>query len=1385
MNKKQTSKILAGALTVGMLFSQGQAFNVFAESPLDVIGQEVPQYNANTNINTENILNSLTPEQRDALKNSQSGARGLQLSQDVNLDSEEVVSVIVEFKNKPQKVAVLEAAVKGKVLSADMAKSNADADHATFKKDLDSKAKGTYKVNREYKSAFNGVALQVPANNLKELVKSTAVKAIYSNETVKLEEPVEANFESTGQGMAAERSYLNVDKLHKEGFTGKGVKVAVLDTGIDYNHPDLKDVFKGGYDFIDNDNDPMETTYDDWIKAGKPNPANNGSDYVTEHGTHVSGTIAGQGTANSETATTGVAPDVDLYVYRVLGPQGGTAESVIGGIDKAVEQGMDVINLSLGSAINHPLYATSIAIDNAVLSGVTAVIAAGNNGDKMYTLGSPGSSALALTVGASDVPTVIPTIKGHNDNLNLDMRLLGKGYSDELSTLIGKTFTIVNVPGVGQASDYNNLNVTGKVVLVQRGTNGINEKISIAKQKGAAAAIVYNNVDGLLPFFFGDGVDFIPGFGMTMADGVALKQQIASGKTTFTFSDLSQITTQGDGLANFSSRGPSYINYDIKPEVVAPGVGVLSTVPGFIHSKTNPVDYTHAYDRMSGTSMATPFTAGLAALVLQAKPDVQPEDVKTILMNTADPLKGDYSVFEQGAGRVNPYEAVHSTMEIKVKDETQTGINGQLVDVKETTGALSFGKELFTGSDVKNSRTLKFENNGTKAKTFDVSVSFQTNLRGSKDAEKNGVTVTTDKIVRVPANSNISRKVDLSIPASAEKGIYEGYVVYTNQENPSETYRLPFGAKYVEEGFANVRHFQRSHTSDRNNMLNPLFYPNFFTYFTLKSHIDWIDIILTDANGKGLGLATAFDGFGREEGKEYLISSFGGYYKPFINEEETLINNNAVLAPEGHYKLKLIAYGTDGATYIDSQDIFVDNTMPDKFDLKVEGEKEGNPFVEYKDGQQTLGLTASIHDKNIDAMRAAGIDAKEANQGLNVIKYSDNSPLNAINGQLTLDENGNVNNAVAMKPSLPVSKIWFIGGDQAGNSYGKKQYFFVKDTTPYVFGSVNTKTRLNQVTAHIGDEMTVTLNANNVDKVKQAAYSFVTSSIDTKIVDIKLNPAAQALGGKLTTTTTLLGTTNVKSDVNVTFADGVSGDVPMVDVTVKIADIKDVSDAGFRTITSTFTNVNNVVTKPFSYITPIAILSNFTSVKGYVQTQGLFKEDGSWDYSKDYTKVGAKVTIQDNQGNTYPAIIDKLGQIYATGLPVTHEQMTVVRDIPGHFTMYDKFNGENNHAYRTMDGIDYGMLKTLGTETFAIAAAGDVNKDNVIDINDALAIQSAWGTNNRNADINFDGTVNAKDFVFVEKNFGIQNPTVTNAPKAVSKYKSKSVEDIKEELKIQ
>jgi subtilisin family serine protease len=354
--------------------------------------------------------------------------------------------------------------------------------------------------------------MTLPGTDVEKLLESGLVSRIFEDKVVKIDpigsEGSNTNSLTAGNGQLKSNSASinqqsvsvqststntlkensiplpGIEDLHNEGVTGDGIKVGVLDTGIDYNHPDLKNVYKGyrktdgedpttidqttvkGWDFVENDADPMETTYEDWVNSGEPNYGDHA--YYTSHGTHVSGTIAAQEENTVDNPALGVAPDVDLNGYRVLGPYGqGYSSSIIGGIDKAVQNGMDVINLSLGVALNDPLIAESVEINNATLAGVTCVISAGNAGPGEKTLGSPGTAALGITVGASDFPMAIPTVSATVGSETFDnMLLLGKDFKDNLETLTNKSYPIVFV-GLGGENDYQGVNgqpidLTGK-----------------------------------------------------------------------------------------------------------------------------------------------------------------------------------------------------------------------------------------------------------------------------------------------------------------------------------------------------------------------------------------------------------------------------------------------------------------------------------------------------------------------------------------------------------------------------------------------------------------------------------------------------------------------------------------------------------------------------------------------------------------------------------------------------------------------------------------------------------------------------------------------------------------------------------------------------------
>ncbi|WP_257143939.1 S8 family serine peptidase [Bacillus sp. AFS002410] len=961
--------------------------------------------------NVDDILANLSSEQRAALNQlSTNEETGLQISSETDLNSSDQTSVIVEFSNKPSKVAQIEASVEGQTLTDSEANKLVDQDHETFSNDVkniltgDHNKKIDYKINRSYKHAFNGVSMSLPANQIKNLLKSKAVKTVWSNEKFSIDPPAKDSDQlRTDEAKVANYTpYDGLDRLHAEGFTGKGIKVGILDTGMDYNHPDLKDAYKGGYDFVNNDNDPMETTYTDWVKAGKPG-SQNGADYYTEHGTHVAGIIGGRGVANSEFKTVGAAPEADLYAYRVLGPGGGgTSEAIIAGIDRAVQDGMNVINMSLGATLNDPLYATSIAVNNAVLSGVTTVVAAGNSGDKMFTLGSPGAAALALTVGASSIALDVYQYAGTQNGKNYTVRQLARSYKDDLTQLKGKTFPLVDV-GLGNTWEFSGKDVKGKIAFIKRGSIALIDKIKNAKVNGAAGVIMYNDeankAEGPIQAFLGESADAIPSFSLSNDEGLAIQSALKSGISDFTFGDFSKVQTASDELATFSSRGPSRVNYDIKPEVTAPGVSILSTVPFYVNDQTvdgtHTEDYKYAYSRLSGTSMATPYVAGVSALLLQSNKDLKPEDVKSILMNTADPLSKDYSVFEVGSGRVDAYEAIHSNVELEVNDKTPTIINGKQKSIKELTGAMSFGSYGFNGEDISDSKTVTLKNRSEKAKTFNVNVKFRTGLRGSKDEAVNGVTLEGPTSVKLNGISQKSIKFNLNIPKTAEKGTYEGYITFTNTTDPTETYQIPFGGRVVNEGI------------DKFNADNPMFgtdiawpenaYPFLDITFTLKSHMKTLDLVLQDpTTGEDLGLVGSFNAMAVNENQEYYTRAFNTIYYPFTGDPKNPISSQPAFAKTGHYKLRLVGTNDQGKTFSAASDFIYEVGAPtmtssfDSLDQKV---------IEVKDsqfdsnGQFLYDFNINLHDPETEEATRLGLPVDQSSNSV-VAFYNGGYPSN-------------------------------------------------------------------------------------------------------------------------------------------------------------------------------------------------------------------------------------------------------------------------------------------------------------------------------------------------------------------------------------------------------
>ncbi|MEH7451466.1 S8 family serine peptidase [Gottfriedia acidiceleris] len=1363
---------------------------------------------ATTTDSIEQVLAKLTPEQRLALKQLKATSEvGLQLPSSIDLESSNNLSVIVELKDQPGKVAVLEAAADGNSLSLSDAEQNANEAQETFKSDLQTiykddikQNKNLFKINRTYNSSLNGVSIKLPANKVKSLLKSKVVKAIWPNNVIKVEPPTIQEGSSDTKKVATE-VFPGINKLHEEGFTGKGVKVGVIDTGIDYNHPDLKDAYKGyraqagvdpksinpssvkGWDFVDNDADPMETTYDDWKKSGQ-SETRGSSTFYTEHGTHVSGIIAGRGKNNTDYAVTGVAPDADLYVYRVLGEYGsGNTESVLAGIDKSVSDGMDVINLSLGNSSNDPENIESLALNNAVLSGVTAVVAAGNAGDGMYTVGAPGAAALALTVGANDTKTVIATSKGtlHGTaEVQADLKLLGKGFGDNVDSLKGQNLPVVLIPNTGSPADYNGKDVNGKIVLVNRGTIALVDKVKEAQKHGAKAVIIMDNVsEGFIPAYLGAGYGMIPAFSISYEQGTAVKSKLSTDNSTFSFDEMGQVSDEGSKLASFSSRGPARITYDIKPEVTAPGVSVFSSVPPYMHGADQIGNYQYAYDNLSGTSMATPNVAGVAALLLQANPNLTPAQIKETLMNTADPLNGDYSVYESGAGQVDPYEAIHAQTRIEVVDETlgKEDKKGNLKTVKDLTGALAFGVVAPAGSSISDQRTLNFYNNSNQSKTYDVNVKYQTGHRGSLDADANGVMIVTDKSIKVGAKSKKKSVVGIAVPKSAALGVYEGFVTYTNHDNPNESYQLPFAIKTVEEGIDHITADPPAYTTAVEAGYNGIRW-SVGLDFQLKSHMRTMDFFLIDPKtNQEIGFLGTLDGLGADDNVEYYLKGVmnEGMYYPLTGNPDQPIAYDYEQTKPGLYKIRMVGTNDQGKTFSSDAPVYYSVTQP-TLNLSAD-----SGVYEYSPEQQTVSLTGSVYDPGVDEMKAGGIDASQAK---NKLFYT--VPTKILGGgvlTVPLDGNGNFTTQIPLNKTIQPFKVEMYAQNMATvqNYYSHKLLYYVKKGTPY-------GTALpNKQTVKAGETVTITLSMNNMANMKQAVYSFVDPSLsNADLVSIK--PHA-TLDGKVdiktvNTDVNIDGTMVKRTDITATLTGdtaltGLSGKVPMVDITYKVKDNSGSVSPSLAQFNVLYSNTDDTKKSSFGISLPYQVERTYSFMKSWVNAEAFGLQTTDEPLTMDYIKAGAKVKITDEAGKEYPNTLGNDGFLWhlTSNLPVTDKPFTLEVDMPGHFTVKKIF---------TIGLKENGEVKPYSKALYYDRApAGDVNKDNVIDVKDALYIQTYWETNKRAADINFDGVVNEKDMQYVINNYLMQNPWMDKAPKAEKKYKSQTLESIKSALGIQ
>ena len=632
--------------------------------------------------------------------------------------------------------------------------------------------------------AGNIISANVRYEQIEEIAKVQGVKKVFIEN--RYEPMVVDKNETNDPNMATSSAQIGSSTAWAAGYTGAGSKIAVIDTGIDYEQQSFS---AAGYEYsIAHIAGLKGMSVDEYKKeAGILTKADLTADvlsqlnaasgkisadkaYVSakipfaynyidknytidhvhdtqgEHGSHVEGIAAANayiqqadGTFASALDTVkvqGVAPDAQLVVMKVFGSGGGAYDSdYMVAIEDAVMLGCDSVNLSLGSGspgfsrVNDDYAEIMASLANC---GTVVSMSAGNSGYwaenaqlgylyaddvSMQMDGSPGSFTNSLAVASVD-----------NDGFTGSYFTVGDmnvfwnetDYSNaKLETLAGTHDYVILPAGVaGNAEDYEGIDVTGKVVFVQRGGISFYVKGENAVNAGAIATVVYNNAAGVINMDLSDYTKTAPCVSITMADGLAIwdastkaeDESYATGSMTIN-KGISSVIYGSDHytMSSFSSWGvPGSL--ELKPEITAPG-GSIYSVNGAHNGDGAHTSHT-AYETMSGTSMASPQVAGMAAVMGQYIRENKLDEktgldaralTNSLLMSTATPLKGYddnageyiYSVMNQGAGLANVGNAVSAASYILMKDNLSgTAADGKVKaefgDDPERTGEYTF-----------------------------------------------------------------------------------------------------------------------------------------------------------------------------------------------------------------------------------------------------------------------------------------------------------------------------------------------------------------------------------------------------------------------------------------------------------------------------------------------------------------------------------------------------------------------------------------------------------------------------------------------------------------------------------------------------------------------
>lgn len=754
-----------------------------------------------------------------------------------------------------------------------------------------------FEVTNKWSTIVNAIAIKVPYGVIKNISKIDGVKRAYVEHTYDRPTPIENSVVQDGkETYSYSYDMVGIEETWQEGYTGKGMLVAVLDTGLDVKMDWNSDVVRVHEAFTDNsfksgnptdgDNDWDLRYSSDSLKAflaGNQLNSTTGStgnqitydknalyknlkvpyaaDYAdgdlnvwpadSDHGTHVTGTIAGfASTEEGEVKFSGVAPDAQVLSMKVFPNAGGGANEsvIINALEDSLKLGADIVNLSLGSDNG---YADDDTVQNDLYgrlnkSGIIFMTSAGNSA-KSSSNNNYGGAALAdnpdesmisspsvygsnLSVASIDNTIDVQSYFSWNDDKNVEHKVY---FSDPWGAVLkaqfsDKEYPIYSVGGVGTYDDYyaagfNNGYNNGKtgLALVKRGEISFADKVKNAmyfsgvnsrnERYGVQGVIIYdNNPDGTGLIGISVAGTTIPSAFISGKSGTEIFNAIESGydvKIKVSKDDETIDNSTAGEMSSFTSWGAGP-GLELKPEITAPGGKIWSTVLDRVN--TDNEGYVGSYEMMSGTSMAAPHMTGIGALVRQyalkkGLLDANTGDiVSQLLVSTAIPQKNKngvyYSPRQQGAGLVSASGAV-STPAYATVDGKSVG-KLELGDDEGKTGEydINFNLNNISDEDLKYNVEVVLMRPETVAVTGEIG---QRNLISNNDVVIKNIEL-GEVSVAANGSTNFNQKVSLTSDEKAKldelfkNGTYiEGYVILTDAtESGKPQIGLPILAFY-------------------------------------------------------------------------------------------------------------------------------------------------------------------------------------------------------------------------------------------------------------------------------------------------------------------------------------------------------------------------------------------------------------------------------------------------------------------------------------------------------------------------------------------------------------------------------------------------------------